>query len=60
MRSQEGDKIQAVKKPQQDLLNSPLHCFGSHSNCNPDFCKTVKQNQQQQKQQQQQQQQQQQ
>ena len=46
MRSQEADKVQAVKKLQQDLLNSPLHCFGSHSNCSPDFCKTAKQNQQ--------------
>ena len=56
MRSQEADKVQAVKKLQQDLLNSPLHCFGSHSNCSPDFCKTARQQEQQQQQQQQQQQ----
>ena len=47
MRSQESDKLQAVKKLQHDLLNSPLHCFGCHSNCSPDFCKTVQQHQQQ-------------
>ena len=39
------------------MLNSPLHCFGSHSNCSPDFCKTARQQEQQQEQQQQQQQQ---
>ena len=47
MRSQEADKLQAVKKLQHDLLNSPLHCFGCHSNCSPDFCKNVQQHQQQ-------------
>ena len=47
MRSQEADKLQAVKKLQHDLLNSPLHCFGCHLNCSPDFCKTVQQHQQQ-------------
>ena len=55
MRSQESDKAQAVKKLQQDLQNSPLHCFGCHSNCSPDYCKTIQQQQQQQQQQHQQQ-----
>ena len=37
MCSQEPDKIQAVKKLQQNLMNNPLHCFGCHSNCSPLF-----------------------
>ena len=56
MRSQEADKVQVVKKLQQDLLNSPLHCFGCHSNCSPDFWQTARQQEQRQQQQQQQQQ----
>ena len=55
MRSQEVDKAQAVQKLRQDLQNSPLHCFGCHSNCSPDYCKTVQNQQNQQPQQQQQQ-----
>ena len=54
MRSQEVDKAQAVQKLRQDLQNSPLHCFGCHSNCSPDYCKTVQKQQNQQQQQQQQ------
>lgn len=23
-------------------MNSPLHCFGSHHNCKPDYCKVVR------------------
>ena len=57
MQSQETDKIQAVKKLQHDLLNSPLHCFGIHSKCSPDYCKARQQQEQQQVQQSQQQQQ---
>ena len=55
MRSQEVDKAQAVQKLRQDLQNSPLYCFGCHSNCSPDYCKTVQNQQNQQPQQQQQQ-----
>ena len=44
-RSQEADQNQAIHKLQQDLLNGPLHCFGCHSNCSPDFCKTKRQEQ---------------
>ena len=55
MRSQEVDKAQAVQKLRQDLQNSPLHCFGCHSNCSLDYCKTVQNQQNQQPQQQQQQ-----
>ena len=51
MRSQETDKVQAVKKLQHDLLNSPLHCLGIHSKCIPDFCRTQQQVQQPQQQQ---------
>ena len=43
LRSQETDQKQGIRKLQQDLLNSPLHCFGYHSNCSPDFCKTKRQ-----------------
>ena len=39
MWSLEADKVQAVKKLQQDLLNSSLHCFVSHSNYSLDYCK---------------------
>ena len=46
MRSQEADKVTAVKKLQHDLLNSPLHCFGIHSKCSPNFCRTQQQVQQ--------------
>ena len=24
-------------------MNLPLHCFGYHANCSPDFCKTAQQ-----------------
>ena len=39
MRSKEADKQTAIVKLQQDLLNSPLHCFGHHTSCSTDFCK---------------------
>ena len=43
MRSKEPDRNAAIIKLQQDLMNAPLHCFGIHTNCNTDFCKTVQQ-----------------
>ena len=43
MRSQEEDRPRAISKLQKDLINSPLHCFGCHEKCSPDFCKTVQQ-----------------
>jgi len=43
MRSQEEDRQQAIQKLQEDLMNLPLHCFGYHANCSPDFCKTAQQ-----------------
>ena len=36
------DKITAAKALQEDILNAALHCFGSHSKCKPDYCKTVR------------------
>ena len=45
MRSREADQVQAAQKLQRDMLNSPLHCFGCYTNCSPDFCKTVQQQQ---------------
>ena len=52
MKNQEPNKVQAVKKLQQDLGSIPLHCFGCHSKCSPDFCKTVQKNNEQPQQQQ--------
>ena len=43
MRSQEQGRPRAISKLQKDLINSPLHCFGCHEKCSPDFCKTVQQ-----------------
>ena len=36
------DKAKAAKALQDDILNSALHCFGSHHKCKPDYCKTVR------------------
>ena len=41
MRSKEPDRTTAIIKLQQDLMNGPLHCFGCHTNCSIDFCKTA-------------------
>ena len=43
MRSQEQDRSVAISKLQKDLMNGPLHCFGYHTKCSPDFCKTAQQ-----------------
>lgn len=43
MRSKEVDFNKAVKLLQQDLVNGPLHCFGHHEHCSPDFCTTAHQ-----------------
>ena len=43
MRSQEQDRPVAISKLQKDLMNGPLHCFGYHTKCSPDFCKTAQQ-----------------
>ena len=36
------DKPKAAKALQEDILNSTLHCFGSHHKCKPEYCKTVR------------------
>ena len=36
------DKKTAAKLLQEDILNSALHCFGSHHKCKPDYCKMVR------------------
>ena len=43
MRSREPDKKLAVKLLQKDLQNGPRHCFGFHTKCSTDFCKTAQQ-----------------
>ena len=45
MRSQESNREHAIVNLRKDLLNGPLHCFGCHSKCSSDFCKTVQSNQ---------------
>ena len=41
-RSQDADVKKNIKLLQQDLLNGPMHCFGYHHKCGPDFCKHQK------------------
>ena len=41
MRSKESNKHKAAELLQEDILNSPLHCFGSHHKCKADYCKLV-------------------
>ena len=36
------DKVKAAKALQEDILNSALHCFGSHHKCKLEYCKIVK------------------
>ena len=38
MRSKESDQKKAVKLLERGLINGPLHCFGQHNHCSPDFC----------------------
>ena len=42
MRSKESDSAKALVSFRNDLINGPLHCFGIHKHCSPDFCKTAK------------------
>ena len=53
MRSKEPDRKKAIKLLERDLINGPLHCFGQHDQCSPDFCSTAQEKAQQQQQQQQ-------
>ena len=43
IRSHEPNKKLAVKLVQKDFQNGPRHCFGLHTNCSTDFCKTAQQ-----------------
>ena len=45
MRSKESDTAKALVSLRKDLINGPLHCFGIHTRCSPDFCSTAKENQ---------------
>ncbi len=42
MRSKETDHKKAIKLLERDLINGPLHCFGQHRHCSPDFCTTAR------------------
>ena len=41
MRSKEDDKVKAAILLQEDILNCPMHCFGIHHKCRPEYCKVV-------------------
>ena len=45
MRSKESNTAKALVSLRKDLFNGPLHCFGIHARCSPDFCTTVRDNQ---------------
>ena len=42
MCSKESDTSQALRSLEKDLINGPLHCFGHHDHCSPDFCSTAR------------------
>ena len=42
MRSRESNKTLAIKLLREDLHNGPRHCFGIHTKCSTDCCKTAK------------------
>ena len=42
MRSKESNKHKAAALLQEDILNGPLHCFGSHHKRKADYCKVVR------------------
>jgi len=42
MRSKEDDKIKAAILLQEDILNCPMHCFGIHRKCRPEYCRIVR------------------
>lgn len=41
MGSKESDKNKEAELLHQDLRNSPLHCFGVHTNCSTHYCKVA-------------------
>ena len=42
MQSKEPDRAKAIKQLEKDFINGPLHCFGQHDKCGPDFCSTAR------------------
>ena len=42
MRSKEADRRKGASLLQDDIINGPMHCFGSHHKCRPEYCKTVR------------------
>ena len=42
MRSKEDDRSKALQSLERDLINGPMHCFGHHDHCSPDFCSTAR------------------
>ena len=42
VRDKKMNKIVAAKALQEDILNTTLHCFGSHRKCKPEYCKAVR------------------
>ena len=42
MRSKEDDKRIAASLLQADIMNGPMHCFGNHHKCRPEYCKVVR------------------
>ena len=42
MRSKDPDVNKALQLLERDLVNGPLHCFGHHNHCSPDFCLAAK------------------
>ena len=38
----QSDKHKAAALLQEDIMNGPLHYFGSHHKCNSDYCKVVR------------------
>ena len=42
MRSKEADRRKAASLLQDDIMNGPMHCFGSHHKCRPEYCERVR------------------
>ena len=42
MCSKDDDKRKVASLLQDDILNGPMHCFGSHHKCKPECCKIVR------------------
>ena len=42
MHSKNDNKRIAASLLQEDIMNGPMHCFGSHHKCRPEYCKIVR------------------